>query len=231
LPKILITGAAGQIGRKTLDHLLKRHPAGDLVALVRDPAKAADLAAKGIDVRKADYFDYESLLQAFKGIEKVMLVATHAFTDRNTQHYNIVTAARQSGVKHIVFTSIMRKEGSNLVLPGVTESDVFGEETLKASGVPYTIARQAPFAETFQVYITDKAFDVGVRVPAGDGKITTATRDDLGAAHAAILSEPGHENKTYTLNAGPAVSFEDIAEILSGVRDKKVPHLAISDKD
>ncbi len=138
-----------------------------------------------IDIRKADYFDYDSLLRAYRGIDKLMLVAAHAFTDRNTQHYNAITAARQAGVKHIVFTSIIRKEGSNLVLPGVTESDIFGEETLKASGVPYTIARQAPFVESLQFYITDKAFDVGVRVPAGKGKTSTTSRDDLGAAHAA----------------------------------------------
>jgi len=231
LPKILVTGASGHVGRKTLDHLMKRHPASDLAGLVRDPAKAADLAAKGIDIRKADYFDYNSLLRAYRGIDKLMLVAAHAFTDRNAQHYNAITAARQAGVNHIVFTSIIRKEGSNLVLPGVTESDIFAEETLKASGVPYTLARQAPFVESLQFYITDKAFDVGVRVPAGKGKTSTASRDDLGAAHATILSEPGHENKIYSLSAGPATSFEDMARILSDARGKKVPYVTISDQE
>jgi NAD(P)H dehydrogenase (quinone) len=150
-------------------------------------------------------------------------------TDRNKQHYNAITAARRAGVKHLVFTSIMRKEGSNLILPGVTESDIFAEETLKASGVPYTIARQAPFVETLQFYITDKAFEV--RVPAGGGKTSVASRDDLGAAHAAILSEAGHDNKVYLLSAGPATSFENIARILSDVRGKPVPYVAVSDQD
>jgi NAD(P)H dehydrogenase (quinone) len=230
LPKILVTGAAGHVGRKTLEYLLKRHPASDLAGLVRDPAKASDLAAKGVEIRKADYFDYASLLQAYRGIDKVMLVAAHAFTDRNTQHYNAITAAREAGVKHIVFTSIIRKEGSNRVIPGVTESDIFAEETLKASGVPHTFARQGPFVETLQFYISDKAFDVGVRVPAGSGRTSTVSRDDLGAAHAAILSEPGHEGKAYALTAGPTATFEGIAGILSEIRGKKVPFVAISDQ-
>ena len=99
--KILVTGAGGHLGRKTLQHLLKRRPASDLVGLARDPEKAADLAAQGIEIRKGEYFDYGSLLNAFVSVEKVMLIATLGFTDRNTQHYNVITAARQAGVKHV----------------------------------------------------------------------------------------------------------------------------------
>ena len=79
--KILVTGASGHLGRKTLQHLLKRRPAGDLVGLARDPEQAADLAAQGIEIRKGDYFDYGSLLNAFEGVEKVMLIATLGFTE------------------------------------------------------------------------------------------------------------------------------------------------------
>lgn len=83
-------------------------------------AKAADLAAQGIEIPQGDYFDYDSLLRAFTGVEKVMLIATHGFTDRNTQHYNVITAARQASVKHIAYTAIIRKEGSGFILPEAT---------------------------------------------------------------------------------------------------------------
>ena len=88
MTRILVTGASGGIGRKTLHHLLKFRPAAQLVGLVRDPAKAQDLAALGIELRRGDYLDTASLSAAFEGIEKVMLISTHAFTPRNEAHAN-----------------------------------------------------------------------------------------------------------------------------------------------
>ena len=133
--KIIVTGASGHIGKHTFAPLLKRVPASDVIALVRDPAKADDLAALGIEIRQGDYFDYDSLVRAFEGVEKVMLVSAHAFTDRNTQHYNVITAARQAGAKHVVFMSINRKEGSGFTMPEVTPSDLFAEATDRKSVV------------------------------------------------------------------------------------------------
>jgi NAD(P)H dehydrogenase (quinone) len=228
--KILVTGASGHLGRKTLQHLLKRVPANQLVGLARDPAKASDLAAQGIEIRKGDYFDYGSLLGAFADIEKVMLIATHGFTDRNTQHYNVITAARQAGVKHVAYTAIIRKEGSGFILPEGTVTDIFGEQTLIASGLTYTIVRHPPFLEVLQFYVGEKAYEVGVRVPAGSGRAAPASRDNLAEAQAVILSEPGHENKVYSLTGDPAVSFEDIAKILSDIRGTPVPYVTVTDQ-
>ena len=120
MTRILVTGATGNIGRLTLDHLLKRRPAGDLVGLARDPARASDLTSKGIDIRQGDYFDQAGLLRAFDGVEKVMLVSATAFTDRRTQHDNVIDAARHAGVKHIVYMPIIHKAGSGSSLPRCT---------------------------------------------------------------------------------------------------------------
>lgn len=227
--KILVTGASGNIGRRTLQKLLKLRPANELVGLARDPAKAADLAAEGIEIRQADYFDYPSLLRAFGGIEKVMLVSTHAFTDRIRQHYNAITAAREVGVKHVVYMPIIRKEGSNFVLPQVTEPDIFTEQALKVSGLTYTIVRHPPFLESFQFYVGGDAYNTGVHAPAGSGKAAPASRDDLAEAHATVLTQPGHENKTYSLFGAPAISFADVAQILSDVRGTHVPYVQGTD--
>jgi NAD(P)H dehydrogenase (quinone) len=229
--KIIVTGASGHIGKHTFAPLLKRNPASNVIALVRDPTKADDLAALGIEIRKGDYFDYDSLVRAFEGIEKVMLVSAHAFTDRNTQHYNVITAARQAGVKHVVFMSINRKEGSGFTMPEVTPTDLFAEATLKASGLNYTIVRHPPFLDVIQFYIGDKAYERGVQMPPGDGKFTAVTREDLAEAHAVILSELGHENKTYTLTGYKPVSFADVAGILGKTRNVEVPYSFISDQD
>lgn len=230
MSKILVTGVSGYLGRETLLHLLKRRPATDLVGLARDPGKVSDLADLGVEIRQGDYLDYGSLLAAFTGVETVMLVATTAFSDRNTQHFNAIAAARQAGVKHLVFTAIIRREGSSFILPEGTVQDTFAEQMLQASGLTYTIVRHPPYLETIQFQIGDKAFESGIRVPAGDGKAGYALRDELGEAQAVILTEPGHENKAYSL-AGDPVSFKDIAAILSDIRGRDVPYVTVSDSD
>ena len=231
MPRILVTGASGNIGRLTLQHLLKRVPASDLVGLVRDSAKAADLAAAGIEIRQGDYFDYDGLVRAFEGITKVMLVSATAFTDRNTQHQNVISAARQAGVKHIVYMPIIREVGSAFTLPDITEQDRFVEEQLKASGLAYTLVRHPPFLESVAFYIGGNALETGVHAPAGAGKAGYASRDELAEAHAVVLSQAGHEGKTYSLYGDPAVSFADVAQILSDISGKPVPFVASSDQD
>jgi len=150
MTRILVTGATGNIGRLTLQHLLKRRPAGDLVGLVRDPAKAADLSAAGIEIRKGDYLDRASLAGAFAGIDTLMLVSATAFTDRDTQHRNAVEAARAAGVRHVVAMPIIRAEGSSFVMPQVTEEDRRVEPEQAAAPVekaePTTDAAAEPVA-------------------------------------------------------------------------------------
>ncbi|WBO24422.1 SDR family oxidoreductase [Sphingomonas abietis] len=229
--KILVTAASGHLGRKTLQHLLKRQPASDLVGLARDPEKAADLAAQGIEIRKGDYSDYDSLLNAFAGVEKVMLISCAPFTDRNTQHYNVITAARQAGVRHIAYTAIIRREGSDFNLSQTTGPDIFAEHTLMASGLIYTIVRQPAFLETFQFQFGDNVYEKGLRVPAGDGKQAPASREDIGEAQAVVLTEEGHDNRIYSLTGDPAVSYADVAQILSDTRGTPVPLIPVTDEE
>ena len=231
MTRILVTGATGNIGRMTLQHLLKRLPVSDLVGLARDPAKAADLAAKGIEIRQGDYFDHEGLVRAFEGIGKVMLVSATAFTDRNTQHENVINAAKQAGVGHIVFMPIIQKAGSGFHMPQVTEEDRFVEKSLKASGLVYTLVRHPPFLENIENYAGGAPLEKGVLAPAGAGKAAYASREDLAEAHAVVLSEDGHAYKDYALYGGPAVSFADIAQILSDISGKPVPFNAITEQD
>lgn len=231
MTKILVTGATGNIGRKTLQHLLKRLPAADLVGLARDPAKAADLAAAGIEIRQGDYFEPEGLVQAFGGIDKLMLVSATAFTDRNTQHQNAINAARQAGIKHIVYMPIIHQAGSAFALPDITDQDLFVEEQLKASGLAYTLVGHPPFIESIPFFIGGQALETGVHAPSGEGKAGLASRDDLAEAHAIVLSEDGHAYKTYALYGDPAVSFSNVAEILSEIRGETVPYVAGTDED
>ncbi|KAM0254687.1 hypothetical protein ACHAQJ_006537 [Trichoderma viride] len=230
--KILVTGAGGHLGGKTIDQLLEVVPASQLAVITRDPSKLKRLVDKGVSVHKADYLDYDSLLSAFQGVDKIMLIGAHAFTDRIKQHFNVIVAARQAGVKHVAYTSIQRREGSGVVLWDVTESDTFTEQALRASGMAYTILMQPAFLETFHTYFGANVLEAGVRMPFGKGKKTApVTRDDLAAANVAVLTQTGHENKTYKLSGDEAFSFSEVAEILSEVTGKKVSSQNISEEE
>lgn len=231
MSKILVTGASGDIGRKTLHHLLKLKPATQLVGLVRDPDKAKDLAALGIELRQGDYLDKASLSAAFKGIEKLMLTSTHAFTPRNEAHGNVIEAAVAAGVQHLLFMPIHRKANSTFAMKEITDEDIFTVAKLKASGIAWTLVEHPPFMDVLGFYVGLKAYETGIRVPAGVGKFAAAARDDLAAAHAAILTGKGHEGKTYNLAGDPAISFQDIAKILTQLTGREVPYVAVSDDE
>jgi NAD(P)H dehydrogenase (quinone) len=230
MSKILVTGASGDLGRKTLLHLLKKRPASELVGLVRDPAKASDLSSLGIELRQGDYVDRATLSRTFAGVDKLMLTSTHAFTDRTTAHANVIDAAVEAGVRHLVYMPISRKVNSTFTMKEITAEDIFTVQKLKASGLTYTLAEHPPFLDVIGFYVGLNAHEVGVQVPAGNGKFAAATRDDLAAAHAAILTGNGHENKTYALTGDPAVSFADIADILSKIHGRNVPYITVSDE-
>lgn len=229
--KILVTGASGRIGRLTLEKLRDRRPAGELIGLVRDPAKAQDLSALGVEVRQGDYHDKASLLQAFKGVDRLMLTSTPAFTDRKTAHANAIAAAAEVGVGRIVYMPIIRKEGSEFRMQEVTEEDLFSEEKIVSSGLTYTFVKHPPFMDNLVSFAGVGSPAIGVRVPAGDGKTGLATRADLAEAHAAVLTGEGHENRSYVLTGGPSVSFSDVAAILSRIAGEEIPYIPISDQD
>ncbi|MEZ0093639.1 SDR family oxidoreductase [Streptacidiphilus sp. EB129] len=232
--KILVTGASGLVGRKTLLHLLEKVPAERLVALVRDPSKAADLAELGIEVRQGDYADRDSLTTALRGVEKVMLVSAPAGGDRKAAHANVVDAAVEAGVRHLVYMPIIRGANASgspeeaTKFQVIADEDIFTEEKILSSPLTYTFVRHPLFLETLTGYVGRNARGTGVRVPAGEGKFAGASRDDLAQAHAAVLAEDGHENKEYILTGSAAVSFRDVAAILSDIYGHEVPHIAVS---
>jgi NAD(P)H dehydrogenase (quinone) len=231
MSKIVVTGASGALGKMTLQHLLDRRPASDLVGLVRDPAKAQDLAELGVELRTGDYMDRASLRKAFVGVDKLMLVPTHAFTDRMTAHANVIDAAVEAGVRHLVYAPIIRAQHSTFSMKEITAEDEFTQARLAESGLAYTLAEHPPFLDVIAPYMGANPYEDGVRVPAGDGRFAAASRDDLAAAQAVILTEEGHQGRTYQLTGGPSVSFAEIAQILSAIRGAEVPYVPVSEEE
>lgn len=228
MSKILITGATGNLGKATLDALLKRVPPTQLAALARDPSALAHRSAHGIDVRKGDYSDRASLVQAFQGAERVLLVSAVAFTDRLPQHLNAIAAAKEAGVRHLVYTSIQRNEAHPFEISTVTESDVATEQALIDSGLDYTILQNCFYLESLLPVLGDRVLTEGVRVPAGEGRAALASLVDLAEGNAAVLTGTGHEGKTYVLGGGEAFTFDDVARVLSGVAGKPLDYTDVS---
>jgi len=222
---ILITGATGGLGHQTIDFLLVTTPPEQIAALVRDASKAKDLTERGVNVRQADYFDYTGLVQAFQGVEKVLLVSAVAFTDRVRQHRNVIDAAREAGVKHLFYTSIQRS--TDFVMQEVTESDLATEAYLKDSGLVYTILRNGYYFEGLGHMIGDTVPNGEIRFPAGEGRIAFIARTDLAAATAALLTSEGHENQEYTLSGSESYSFHDIAREMSALAGRPIAYRSV----
>lgn len=228
MAKILVTGATGRLGNAVLRSLIQRIPASDVVAMARDIEKAEPLAALGIEVRYGDYTDYDSLVAAFNGVEKIYLVSAVAFSDRLAQHKNVIVAAGRAGIRHVVYTSIQRINDELAPIEGVTESDIATERLLEKSGLTYTIVQHPLYANDLPFLIGADAAKEGFSAPTGRGRASFATYTELAEAGAALLTQTGYENRTCLLNAGQTWSFRDIADGLAKLTGTPIDYQPIS---
>ena len=225
---ILVTGATGNFGKSTIDFLLKKgYSATNIAALVRNADKAADLTSKGIAVRIGDYDDYNSLVAAFKGIDKLLLVSGSDIANRAKQHENAVNAAKEAGVKHILYTSFERKnETETSPISFVAGSHIATENFIKESGLNYTIFRNNLYLDVLPWFFGEKVMETGVFLPAGDTKAALTTRDDMAEATANVLITSGHENKEYSFSNSAQVSMGEVAASLGEIAGKDIPYMS-----
>jgi len=224
--KILITGASGQLGKSVIKHLLNKVEAKNLAVLVRNEEKASDLKPLGIDVRIGDYTNYESLLAAFKGIDKLYFISGSDFEGRSKQHENVVNAAKEVGVKHVVYTSFMRKdESSASPISFVVADHIETEIWLQESGMNYTFLRHNLYMDMLPLFMGENVLKTGlIYQPAGNGKVAFTLREDMAEVASHILTSKGHENKTYDITSDKAYSYNDIASILTDITGKTIAY-------
>lgn len=223
---ILVTGANGNLGRQAVKFLRERIPVSEIAVSVREPEKAADLLVAGIDVRKADFTDRASVVRAFAGADKVLIVSTSGGNDVLSEHKNAVAAAVEAGVKHIFYTSGTKE---NISFIGRVHEQT--EAMIMASGLTYTILRNNLYAD---VLVRDVlgAIQTGVMSnPGVDGKVAAVTRTDCAAAAAAVLATDGHQNKVYDITGTESLGWSDLAAIASEIAGKSIPFIpALPDK-
>lgn len=227
---ILVTGATGQFGSHATDHLIKKGiKASEISALVRDAAKAQSLIDKGIELRVGDYTIYDSLVKAFQGVDKLLLVSSNdrgSVENRTSQHSNVIRAAKEAKVKHVVYTSFVRKPGfEESAIAAFQNSHVQTEQLLKNSGMDYTILQNGIYLEMIPIFAGEKVTETGVIMyPAQDGKASWVLREELAEAAAYVLATEGHENKIYPLTNAESASFEEIAKELSLTLGKEISY-------
>ncbi|QMD23475.1 SDR family oxidoreductase [Citrobacter freundii] len=225
---IAITGATGQLGQHVIENLLKTVPASQIVAIVRNPAKAAALSQQGITVRQADYSDEAAFTTALQGIDKLLLISSSEVGQRTPQHRNVINAAQAAHVKFIAYTSLLHANTSPL---GLADEHVATEKMLAESGIAYALLRNGWYSENY-LASAPAALEHGVFIgAAGEGKIAAATRADYAAAAARVISEEGHAGKIYELAGDEGWTLSQLAAELAQQSGKKVVYQNLSEAD
>lgn len=222
---IAITGASGQLGHLVVEQLKKKVAATDIIALVRNPEKSTDL---GVTLRKADYTDPASLESALTNVGTLLLISSNEIGQRTAQHGNVIQAAKKTGVKRIVYTSLLHADTSPLSL---APEHVETEAMLKASGLVYTILRNGWYTENYTASIPGALAGGAFIGSAGNGRIASATRADYAEAAVAVLTNNGHEGKTYELAGNVAWTLGDLAVEISQQTGQDIPYKNLPEAD
>jgi NAD(P)H dehydrogenase (quinone) len=206
---IAVTGATGQLGRLVIADLLARAPAARIVALVRNPAAARDIADRGVELRAADYDDPTSVKAALSGIDRLLLISSSEIGKRAAQHGNVIDAAKAAGVRLIAYTSLLHADTSPMALAAEHRAT---EALIRASGVPFVILRNGWYTENYTGNVAAVLQHGAVLGSAQNGRISAAARADFAGAAAAVLaSRDSHAGTIYELAGDAAFTLSDYA--------------------
>ncbi|MBO9574896.1 MAG: NAD(P)H-binding protein [Sphingobium sp.] len=228
--KIVISGASGQYGRLATDMLIERGLADRLILITRTPAKLADRTAQGCDVRYGDYDKPETLAEAVKGAEKMLLISGTRVGARVVQHKAAIDAAAAAGVRHILYTSFIGIDDP--ANPAEVRHDhIETEKAMRASGMAWTMLRDAHYADAMILMAGPGAMAIGKWFSnAGTGKEAMVWRDDCVACAVAALTGTGHEGKTYNITGPDLQTFDEVAAIIREVTGCPLDHVSVDDE-
>ncbi|WP_435208370.1 SDR family oxidoreductase [Micromonospora sp. bgisy143] len=228
MPTYAVTGATGRLGRLVIAHLLDAGvPAAEIAAVVRSPQKAADLAARGVEIRQADYDDPSTLPGAVAGVRRLLLISGDTPGQRVPQHTAVIEAARLAGVERVVYTSILKADTTTNPLASEHKAT---EEVLAASGLSYTVLRNGWYTENYTDQLPQYLSSGTILGATGGSKVSAAPRTDYAAAAAAALTRDEDGNAVYELG-GTAFTFDELADAVTEVTGTTVVHRDMSTAD
>jgi NAD(P)H dehydrogenase (quinone) len=216
---IAVTGATGQLGRLVVDSLLEKVPASEVVAVVRDRAKAQDLADRGVDVRVASYDDRAALDAALAGIDRLLLISGNEMGQRIEQHRNVIDAAVAQGVQLLAYTSAPAADTSTLP---VAPEHAATEQLLAASGLSHVLLRNGWYHENYVTALEAARQTGSVLTSAGEGKVSSAARADFAEAAAVVLTTDQPLEQVYELGGDVAWTQAELASTLSDLLGTEV---------
>jgi NAD(P)H dehydrogenase (quinone) len=225
---VIVTGAAGHLGRLVAEQLLERLAPEDVVLVTRRPDALRELRARGTDVRYGDFDDPASLPDAFAGGRRMLLISTDAIGRRVGQHRAAIDAAAAAGVGHVVFTSIVSPVAGNPTGAHAREQGKT-ETMLQRSGLAWTVLRFGSFAELVLPPAATAVQNRRLITNNGDGRIVPISRRDCAEAATVTLTTEGHAGKTYEITGPQALSPNDLAGLYADLSGKPVQVLQLSD--
>lgn len=218
---IAVTGATGQLGRLALAALKARSPETPLIALVRDPAKAADL---GVEARAFDYTKPETLAPALAGVDVLVLISSSDFNARAGQHRNVIAAAEKAGVGRIVYTSLLKGAASPMLLAA---DHIATEAALEASPIPATVLRNGWYTENYTGSLAGSIAAGALTGANASGRVSPATRADFAEAIAVTALDDAQAGKVYELAGDEAFTMAEFAAEVSRQVGKPVGYAAM----
>ena len=225
---IAVTGATGQLGRLVITALLKKVPASNIVAVVRNVEKARDIAALGVHIRHADYNQPPAWDIALKGVEKVLLISSSELGQRAKQHRSVIDGARLAGVKLLAYTSILRADTSPL---GLAAEHRETEALIRASGVPFTLLRHGWYIENHTAGIPGALAQGAVYGCSGEGRIASAARADYAEADALVMNAENQAGRVYELAGDTAFTLSELAAEISRQSGKNIGYVNLTEAE
>jgi NAD(P)H dehydrogenase (quinone) len=224
-----VTGASGQLGRLVIESLLQKVSASEIVAVVRNPEKAGELASKSVVVRTGDYSKPETLAPAFADVDRLLLISGNEVGKRVAQHAAVARAAKQAGAKLIAYTSLLHAESSPLLLG---EEHRQSEAAIRGSGVPFVLLRNSWYNENYTSAVK-QSVTLGVYYGcAGEGRISSAARADYAAACAAVLTaKDDPSGRIYELAGDQGFTLTQFAAEIAKLSGKPVRYENLPEAD
>ena len=227
--KIIVSGASGDLGGKVTRQLLKQVPATDLILTTRNPGALSEIAAKGAQVRWADFGQPEELVDAFIGGNVMLLISTLSIGRRRIEHHrNALQAAQKAGVSHVIYTSSVGIHPRTPCLSG--QEHYATEQKLQKSGLVFTILRNSWYAEVFAQNLLKPAIATGKLVMSvGDGLVAPVAKQDCADAAASVLLDPEkHAGAIYEITGPHLMCLSEMVVLASEVTGKPIRYVNVS---
>jgi NAD(P)H dehydrogenase (quinone) len=226
---IAVTGATGQLGGLVVEGLLERGvEPGDIVAIVRDAAKASSLGDRGVQVRVADYADTAALTGALDGVDKLLLVSGSEPGKRVALHTSVIDAAEAAGVSLIAYTSMLKADTSGVSLAA---EHLATEKRLAQSSVPAVLLRNGWYWENYGASLQQTVESGTLLGAGGNGRIAGASRADFAAAAVAVLLADDQAGKVYELGGDERITYTELAAVIAEVSGKAVDYKDVSESE